>query len=405
MRIIVIGAGASGLFYSAHAASRGHEVLVLESNEKAGKKMYITGKGRCNLTNNSSVRDCVNNVVRNPKFLYSCFSKWSPEDTINYFNEHGCPVKTERGNRVFPESDKSSDAINCLLQECKKGKVEIRYREKALQIKKQGETFFVGTQAGTLKGDVLVIATGGKSYPQTGSTGDGYAFAKGFGHQIVYPVAALCPIRIQEKPSRGMLELTLKNVELTAEKEGFKKTLFGDLEFLPNAITGPIALTMSSLINRIGKVNLRLDFKPALDEEKLDNRIIREVASTPNKDVRHLISRMLPMDMLDFFFAKCPIPEEEQLNSLTKGQRRELVNLLKQFPLTFESLDSIESGIITSGGVSVDEIDAKTMESKRVPNLYFIGEVLDVDAFTGGFNLQIAFSTAYAAADALGYSD
>ncbi len=405
MKIIVIGAGAAGLFYAAHAASFDHEVVVLESNEKAGKKMYITGKGRCNLTNHSSVRDCINNVVRNPKFLYSCFSRWSPENTMDYFNEHGCPVKTERGNRVFPESDKSSDAINCLLRECKKEGADIRYNEKVIQAKKEGDRFLIKTKKAIYESDVLVIATGGKSYPQTGSTGDGYAFAKGFGHQIVYPVPALCSILIEEKPSRGMLELTLKNVELKAEKEGFKKALFGDLEFLPDAITGPIALTMSSLINRLGKVKLSLDFKPALDEEKLDARIIREVAATPNKDVHYLASRMLPMDMLDFFFAKCPVPEELPLNSLTKAQRKELVSLLKKFPLTFLGLDSIEKGIITSGGVSVDEVDAKTMESKRVPNLYFIGEVLDVDALTGGFNLQIAFSTAFAAASALSAKD
>ena len=401
MKIIVIGAGASGLFYAAQAASRGHEVMVLESNEKAGKKMYITGKGRCNLTNNSSVRDCINNVVRNPKFLYSCFSKWTPENTIDYFNEHGCPVKTERGNRVFPESDKSSDAINCLLRECKKVGVSIHYEEKVVQAKKEGDRFLVKTKKASYESDALVIATGGKSYPQTGSTGDGFAFAKGFGHQIVYPVPALCPILIEEKPSRGMLELTLKNVELTAENENFRKTLFGDLEFLPDAITGPIALTMSSLINRVGKVRLSLDFKPALNEGKLDARIVREVAAAPNKDVRYLLGRMLPMDMLAFFFAKCSVPEELALNSLMKVQRKELVSLLKKFPLVFVGLNSNEKGIITSGGVSVDEIDAKTMESKRIPNLYFIGEVLDVDALTGGFNLQIAFSTAYAAANSL----
>ncbi|MBO4540934.1 MAG: NAD(P)/FAD-dependent oxidoreductase [Bacilli bacterium] len=405
MRITVIGAGASGLFYAAQAASRGHEVILLESNEKAGKKLYLTGKGRCNVTNNSLVRECVNNVVRNPKFLYSCFSKWSPEDTIQFFESRGCPLKSERGNRVFPVSDKSSDIINCLLRECQNNHVEIRYHEKAVKVKKEENQFFVKTERGGVLSDVLVIATGGKSYPQTGSTGDGYAFGKAFGHQVVYPVAALCPIRIAEKPSRGMLELTLKNVELTAEKEEFKKTWFGDLEFLPNAITGPIALTMSSLINRLGEVSLHLDFKPALEEEKLDARIIREVAAQPNKDVRYLLSRMLPMDILDFFFRKCAIQEDLPLNSLTKSQRKELVSLLKRFPLSFEGLDSIEKGIVTSGGIVVDEIDAKTMESKRVEKLYFIGEVLDVDAFTGGFNLQIAFSTAYAAADALGYSD
>lgn len=403
VKIIVLGAGASGLFYSIFAASHGHEVLILESNEKAGKKMYITGKGRCNLTNNSSVKECISNVVRNPKFLYSCFSKWSAEDTIAFFNDHGCPVKTERGNRVFPESDKSSDAINCLLRECKKAGVEILFHQKAKSAKKVGDHFLVETENRTFESDALVIATGGKSYPQTGSTGDGYSFAKGFGHQIVYPVAALCPIKIKEKPSRGMLELALKNVSLTAENASFKKTLFGDLEFLPNRITGPISLSMSSLINRVGKVDLHLDFKPALDEQTLDARILREIKAQPNKDVRYLLSRMLPMDILDFFLEKCDVAEDLPLNSLSKEGRKQILHLLKQFPLSFDGLDSIEKGIVTSGGVSVDEINAKNLESKRVPGLYFIGEVLDVDAFTGGFNMQIAFSTAYAAADSLPY--
>ena len=403
VKIIVLGAGASGLFYSLFAASHGHEVLILESNEKAGKKMYITGKGRCNLTNDSSVKECISNVVRNPKFLYSCFSKWNAEDTIAFFNDHGCPVKTERGNRVFPESDKSSDAINCLLRECKKSGVEILFHQKAKSVKKVGNHFLIETENRTFESDALVIATGGKSYPQTGSTGDGYSFAKSFGHQIVYPVAALCPIKIKENPNRGMLELTLKNVSLTAENASFKKTLFGDMEFLPNRITGPISLSMSSLINRIGKVDLHLDFKPALDEQTLDARILREIKAQPNKDVRYLLSRMLPMDILDFFLEKCDVAEDLPLNSLSKDGRKQILHLLKQFPLSFDGLDSIEKGIVTSGGVSVDEINAKNLESKRVPGLYFIGEVLDVDAFTGGFNMQIAFSTAYAAADSLPY--
>lgn len=401
MKIICIGAGASGLFYALWAARFGHDVLLLESNEKAGKKMYITGKGRCNVTNDSSVKEHIQNVVRNPKFLYSAFSKWNAEDTIAFFNDRGCPLKTERGNRVFPVSDKASDVINCLWSECKKAGVRIQYRERVQSAAKENGRFVVKTMHGGYESDLLVIATGGKSYPQTGSTGDGYSFAKAFGHQIVYPVASLCPILIQEKPSRDMLDLTLKNVSLTAENASFKKSLFGDLEFLPNAVSGPIALTMSSLINRVGKVALSLDFKPALDEEKLNNRILREVAGAPNKDIRFLLSTMLPMAMLDFFFAKVNFDQGQALNSLTKEQRKILVASLKRFPLTFLGLDSIEKGIVTSGGVLVDEVNAKSMESKLVPGLYFIGEVLDVDAFTGGFNMQIAFSTAYAAASAL----
>ena len=244
----------------------------------------------------------------------------------------------------------------------------------------------------------MVIATGGRSYPSTGSTGDGYAFAKRFGHTVIELKSALCPIRIKETIRHEMLDLTLKNVSLTCRNDSFSKTIFGDLEFLPGSITGPIVLSMSSLINRVGNVKMYLDLKPALDEEKLDKRLIREIENNPNKDVKHLLSALLPNSFIEFFAENTDTDTTAVLNSFTKEKRIKLLNDLKHFELTFMGLESIDKGIVTSGGVDVSEVDPKTMESKICEGLYFIGEVLDVDAFTGGFNLQIALSTAYSCA-------
>ncbi len=400
MKIICIGAGASGLFFSLNAAAYGNEVALLESNSKAGKKLAITGKGRCNITNNCSPDDVIKNVVRNPKFLYSSINNFAPSDTINWFNNHNCPLKTERGNRVFPLSDKSSDIINTLLRECKKNNVEILYNQKVTDIKKENDKFIIKTKDDEFIADKVVIATGGKSYPLTGSNGDGYKFAKKFNHTIINPLSALCPIRIKETINHDMVNLTLKNVSLTAKSASFNKNIFGDLEFLdkPNAITGPIALTLSSLINRLGDVELELDFKPALDEEKLNNRLLREISSKPNENVNYLLKTLLPYEILDFFVKNSNINTSKILNSFTKNDRNELIKNLKHFHLTYLGLDDISKGIITSGGISVNEVNQKSMESKLVKGLYFIGEVLDVDAFTGGFNLQIALATAYSCA-------
>ncbi|MCR5491795.1 MAG: NAD(P)/FAD-dependent oxidoreductase [Bacilli bacterium] len=402
MKIICIGAGASGLFFSLNAANNGHEVILLESNERAGRKLAITGKGRCNITNDCPVNEVIEKVLSNPKFLYSAVAGFSPRDAIEWFNAHGCELKTERGNRVFPVSDQSSDVVNALLRECDKAGVKIIYRQKVTSIRQSEEGFKVFTKDRAYAAEKVVIATGGKSYPLTGSTGDGYAFALSFHHSIVPPVSALCPIKIKERIDPKMTTLTLKNVALTASAEKFHKTLFGDMEFLPNAITGPISLSMSSLINRKGYVELSLDFKPALDNEKLNNRILREISETPNESVMHLIRTLLPSDIIPFFVQHAGTPTAKQLNSFTKEDRAKLVRDLKAFPLTYDGLDGIEKGIVTSGGVSTKEINSKTMESKLVPGLYFIGEVIDVDAFTGGFNLQIALSTAYAAARYIG---
>ena len=397
-RIICIGAGASGLFFALNAKNDDNEVILIDSNSKVGRKMYISGKGRCNITNNCDSRQFINNVVRNPKFLYSAINRFTPADTISFFNEHDCPLKTERGNRVFPVSDRSSDIIDCLFRECRRRKVDIRFDEKAEKIVKEENIYRVICKNNTYEADRLVIATGGKSYPSTGSTGDGYKFAREFGHKITELKSALCPIRIKEVIRHNMLDLTLRNVSLTCRSNRFDKTLFGDLEFLPGSISGPIALSMSSLINRLDEVEMYLDLKPALDEEKLDKRLLREIEKNPNRDLRYLLGTLLPSSFIEFFVENSATDTTLILNSLTKEKRLKLLNDLKHFKLTYEGLEDIEKGIVTSGGVDVGEIDPKTMESKISKGLYFIGEVLDVDAFTGGFNLQIALSTAYSCA-------
>ena len=401
MRIIVVGAGPAGLFYSINASCLGHEVVLLESNEKAGKKLFITGKGRCNVTNACEGKEFLNNVVTNAKFLFSSLSKWNSFDTIDFFNSHNCPLVIERGNRVFPKSYKAYDITDTLVRECRKNGVSIKFNTKVLEINKINNEFVVKTNFSNFTSDALVIATGGKSYSQTGSKGDGYLFAKKFNHTIIDPVPALCPIKVKENFQKEMLNFTLKNVTLKATSGKFENNEFGDLEFLSNALTGPIALTTSSLINRFDDVTLSIDFKPALSDEQLDNRLLREIKNYEKGTVLDLIKKVLPSAVIPMFLSKLDVDQDESLVYLTKENRYKIVNLIKSFPFSYAGLDNIDRAIVTSGGVDIKQINPKTMESKLVPNLYFIGEVLDIDAFTGGFNIQIALSTAYSAANAL----
>ncbi len=400
-KIICIGAGAAGLFFALSCADERHEVTLIDSNGKVGRKMYISGKGRCNITNDCDVKEFISNVVRNPRFLYSAINNFKPADTIAFFNEHGCPLKTERGNRVFPTSDKAADIIDCLYNECRKKKVRFCFEEKVGDVDRDEECFIITTTKSRYHADRLVIATGGKSYPLTGSTGDGYDFAEKFGHEIVELKSALCPLKIKEKIDRQLCDLTLKNVALTASNSHFHKTLFGDLEFLPGSISGPIALSMSSLINREEAIKLSLDLKPALDEKTLDKRLLREIEKEPNKDVRHLLSTLLPGPFIQFFLNNTATDPTAILNSFSKPMRQQLLKDLKHLSLSYAGLEDIEKGIVTSGGVDVKQIDPKNMGSKLCKGLYFIGEVLDVDAFTGGFNLQIALATGYSCAKAI----
>lgn len=398
IKILIVGAGASGLFAGGLLANKGYNTTIIDGNEKCGKKIYITGKGRCNLTNNCSKEEFLNNVVNGSKFMMSAINQFSCQDTIDFFENLGMKTKTERGNRVFPLSDKASDVTRYLLKNAEK--CNIKLNEKVLNIRlTENQTFEVKTSSSKYIFDKVIIATGGKSYPATGSEGDGYKFAKELGVTIVKPRSALVPIKIKDKYCASLQGLSLKNVTLKAEINGKKKELFGEMLFTNDAISGPIALSMSSYLNNAENIKLSLDLKPALNEKQLEDRLLKEFKDNLNKNISYIIKGLMPSSLVDVFLQKIRITKEQKVNSITVEQRNKIINNLKNFELEFEKLYPIETGIVTSGGVDLKEINPKTMESKKIKNLYFIGEVLDVDCLTGGFNLQTAFSTAYACAN------
>ena len=396
MNVAIIGGGASGLMAGGYLSNQGHSVTIFDGNEKVGKKLFITGKGRCNLTNNCSPDEVLANVVNGEKFLFSAIYGFPPSSVIELFEQLGLKVKTERGNRVFPLSDKSSDVIKALerfAQGC-----DIKLNEKVLSIKFSGNKFVIKSQKETLEFDRVIIATGGKSYPATGSTGDGYRFAKMFGHTITEPHSALVPIKIKDKFCANLEGLSLKNVTLSCEIDGKAKSIFGEMLFTSDAISGPIALSMSSFIGLKNVNKLSIDFKPALTPQQLDGRLLRDFEENLNKNISYIIKGLLPQRFVSVFMKKAQISCEIKVNSITKQMREKIVQLLKNFPLEYGGLYPIEAGIVTSGGVSLKEINPKTMESKLIKGLYFIGEVLDFDCLTGGFNLQCCFATAIACA-------
>lgn len=445
---IVIGGGAAGMFAAIQAGYAGARVLLLEPNERLGKKLLITGKGRCNLTNNCPWQEVLKNVPRNARFLYSALSGFTPEDAITFFESHGCETKTERGNRVFPVSDKSASVLDALQTALSYAGVEIvRARAKEILtvgavigrppegsgIKDQGDAAAhtgaprdeairvsgVRTDKGDFFAPAVILATGGKSYPATGSTGDGYRMAKALGHRIIPPVGSLVPL-VEDGPWCAQMQgLALKNVSVRLyeapaddacrdkqclsapfgrEKPCFEE--FGELLFTHFGLSGPVILSASAHMEQ-GKVYIiEIDLKPALDEEKLDARILRDFGESKNRSFENALSGLYPKTMIPVMVARSGIPGETKVNSVTKEQRRALLNLTKHFTVKISGLRPVEEAIITSGGVSTREIDPKTMESRLIPGLYFAGEVIDVDAYTGGFNLQIAWSTAYAAANA-----
>lgn len=393
MKVAVIGAGAGGLMV-AGLLSQKEEVFLFDKNEKAGKKLYITGKGRCNLTNLCSPEDFLNNVVRGEKFLKSAIYNFTSEDAVNFFESLGLKTKVERGNRVFPQSDKSSDVIKVLRDvHCKN--VHFCLNEEVLNVEKKGDLFYIFTKNGKTPFDRVIIATGGKSYSSTGSDGDGYKFAKNFGHEIVPIVPALCPIKIKNRFIKDLQGVSLKNVSLKALADGKSLSFFGEMLFTNDGISGPIVLTMSSLINRAKDVKLSIDFKPALDEKQLEARLLREVDTAKNKELKSILRNLLPKSVAEVFEGVLKIDGSKKNNSLTKEERNKIIYLLKNFPLEFGGLYDLDAGIVTSGGVSLNEVNPKTFESKLARGLYFVGEVLDLDALTGGFNLQIAWATAY----------
>lgn len=390
MKIAIIGGGPAGIMCAIKAAEN-HGVTIFEKNEKLGKKLFITGKGRCNLTNYCDEREFLKNMVNNSNFMYSSIYSFSPFTTYYYFEELGLPLKVERGNRVFPLSDKSSDVIKAYEKKLKDLGVKVHLNFEIKSIEKVGEEFILN---GREKFDKVVIATGGISYKLTGSTGDGYKFAKNFGHKIINQVPGLIGIIL--KNNFSLAGLTLKNVELKVIKD--KKIIsneFGEMLFTHRGISGPIVLTTSSKINRLKDFEMFLDLKPALEPEKLDARILRDFSENQNKNIENVMKSLLPKDLISYVLYSAGISGDEKVNQITKIERENLVKTIKNFELKFDSLDDIDRAIVTSGGVDVKEIDPKTMESKKISGLYFIGEVLDLDGLTGGFNIQIANSTGY----------
>ncbi len=395
--IIVIGGGASGLFVAGGCAKKGYKVTLIEKNEKVGKKLYITGKGRCNITNLCETQQFFENVPTNPKFLYSAIFSFSPYDTMQFFESNGQELKVERGNRVFPKSDKSSDIIKVLQNYCLENGVKIQLNEQVLDCYKNSQTnkFVVKTTENEYSCDKLVFATGGKSYSATGSDGYSYNLIKKFGHTIIKPKPALCPIKLKDKWVKQVEGMSLKNVKLYAySMEKLIRAEFGEMLFTSNGISGPISLTLSSFINKLKSVDLVLDFKPALSTQILDNRLLREFDANKNSQIGTVMKNLLPKNFVPIFLDYVEIKDNTKVNSITVEQRNKITTSLKQFKLNFDRLYDIDYAIITSGGVNVNEVNPKTMESKIVSGLYFAGEVLDVDALTGGFNLQIALATA-----------
>ena len=397
MKVIVIGAGAAGLMASISASENGHQVILLDGNEKCGRKLYITGKGRCNVTNNTTPTEFIKNVITNSKFMYGAINRFTPTDTINFFEDRGVKLVTERGNRVFPESYKSTDIIDCLYNECKKNNVEIRFNSKVTKVEKKNNLFHVTTMNNAYTCDKLIIATGGASYSATGSTGEGYYFAKLFNHKVTKLYPALCPILIKNDFPKTFNKLELKNVSLTCVTDKAKRSFFGEMTFIDRGISGPIVLSMSSYINKEVVKEMYLDFKPALNEEQLDARLLRDFAEFKNQPVLNVIKGLLPSIVVPIFANKIKLDLLKKVNEITKNERLLIISNLKKFNLTFDKLDTLDHAIVTSGGVDVSEINPKTMESKLVEGLYFVGEVLDIDCLTGGFNVQCAFSTGYVA--------
>jgi len=400
MKVCVIGGGASGMMASILIREKGHEVVLLEKNEKLGKKIYITGKGRCNLTNAVTGNDFLNNVVSNPKFVMSSEIRFNSLDTIAFFESLGVPLKIERGNRVFPVSDKASDITKALEKKMKSLGVQVLLNTEVdavlfendvvsgVKLKNGDKVFY----------DAVIVATGGISYPLTGSTGDGYSFAKASGHRIIEPVPALVSLILKDKDLKVLSGLSLKNVSVKAEEKN--KAIFasevGEMLFTGNGVSGPLILTLSSYINRKNPENIKIfiDFKPGLTDFALSQRLDREIVGLKSKQFSSLLETLLPKSLCDIFAKRLNILKTKKANQLTTEERQKICFMLKNFDLDLQSLDSIERAVVTSGGVCVKDLKPKSMESKIINKLYFIGEVVDIDALTGGFNLQLAFSTA-----------
>ena len=405
-KVLVIGGGAAGMFAAIFAAYNGNEVHLFEKNEKLGKKIYITGKGRCNITNACDMETLFQSVVTNSKFLYSSFYGYTNQDVIDFFERIGVETKIERGNRVFPVSDHSSDVIAGLTRELRNLGVEIHlYSEVTKVVGKEKFECIELKNGQKVKGDACIVATGGFSYQTTGSTGDGYKFAKTLGHEVTEILPALVPLVIKEEYVKELQGLSLRNVKATV-LDGKKKLYedFGEMLFTHFGVSGPLMLSASSYIAskvKTKELKLVIDLKPALSFEQLDQRVLRDFEENMNKQFKNAIQKLFPTKLIPVILAVCNIDPEKKVNLITKEERQQFVTLIKNFTFTIQGLRDFNEAIITKGGIKVKEINPSTMESRLVQNLYFVGEVLDLDALTGGFNLQIAWSTGYAAGSSI----
>lgn len=410
--VIVVGGGAAGMFAAIAAAKNGHQVTLYEKNEKLGKKIFITGKGRCNITNAADMEELFDAVVTNSKFLYSSFYGYTNQNVIDFFEDAGVPVKIERGNRVFPTSDHSSDVIRALEREMKKAGVKVCLNTEVKSVEAENGKLnrVVLKDTTTRTADACIVATGGLSYRSTGSTGDGFRFAESVGHKVTQCFPSLVPMETKESWICELQGLSLRNVEakiLDGKKELYKD--FGEMLFTHFGVSGPLIISASSYVGKKfmdkrgqkKELTLEIDLKPALTEEQLDQRVLRDFEENHNRQFKNAITKLFPTKLIPVMLELGGIDPEKKVNSIEKEERKQFVHLMKHFRMTLTGLRDYPEAIITKGGVNVKEIDPGTMESKLVKGLYFAGEVLDLDALTGGFNLQIAWSTGYAAGNAI----
>lgn len=410
-KVIVIGGGAAGMMAAIRAAENGHQVTLLEQNEKLGKKLYITGKGRCNITNDCETEHLLKNVIRNSRFLYSAFYTFDSRQVMEFFKIHGLTIKTERGGRVFPQSDHSSDVIRTLQKTLQQEQVRVQLHAKVADILTVGSddnksvSGVLLTDGSVLRAENVILATGGCSYVSTGSTGDGYCFAEKLGHTVTERTPSLVPFETAESWVKDLQGLSLKNVTVSIRKG--KKLLFedfGEMLFTHYGVSGPLLISASSLVNDYQKdmpLAMEIDLKPALTEEQLDKRVLRDFEENHKRQFKNALSQLFPAKLIPVIIKLSGISAESKVNIITKRERLDFVHLIKHFPLTLQRFRDFNEAIITRGGVCTREVNPSTMESKLVSGLYFAGELLDLDALTGGFNLQIAWSTGYLAGDSI----